>query len=82
MAIRVFSPKEWIRNKWSLWDKESPLYQYCKKLGISHADDMSSFILTSFHRLINDKELDLAEQVKQYANYWIEYEKKFGPTQK
>ena len=73
---------EWVRNKWNLWDKSSPLYKNLKKLGLWHADDMSSFILISYHRLINDKDLDLSEQVKCYINYWSEYEKKFGPTQK
>jgi len=73
---------EWIRNNWKLWDKKNSLHQHLKKLGLWHPDDMSSFILTSYHRFINEKDLDLIGQVNTYINYWTEYEKKFGPIQK
>ena len=72
---------QWIRNTWKLWDKKSTLYDHLKRMGLWNADDMSSFILKSYHRLINGKELDLGIQIDEYINYWKEYEEKFGPLQ-
>jgi len=63
----------WIRNNWELWVEESPLHTYFKKLGLHHADDMSSVILTSYHRKINNKELELDSQIKEYIEYWDKY---------
>jgi len=60
----------WIRNNWGLWSKDSKLYHYLLKLGLSHPDDMSSVILTSYHRHLIGKELELDEQVKFYIDYW------------
>lgn len=62
----------WIRNNWGLWSKDSKLYDYLLKLELSHPDDMSSVILTSYHRHLNDKELELDEQIKFYIEYWKE----------
>ena len=61
---------QWIRNNWGLWSLESSLNQYFKKLGLNHADDMSGVILTSYHRHINKKELELDEQIKFYIDFW------------
>ncbi len=60
----------YIRNGWDLWKGENDLVDYFKSVGIFHPDDMSSIILTSFHRFLNDKEIDLDEQVKYYQDYW------------
>lgn len=60
----------WIRNNWGLWSKDSKLYDYLNKFGLVHPDDMSSFILTSYHRHLNKKELQLEEQVKYYIEFW------------
>jgi hypothetical protein len=60
----------WIRNNWGLWSKDSRLYDYLLKLGLSHPDDMSSVVLKSYHRHLNDKELGLDEQIKFYIDYW------------
>lgn len=64
-----------IRNDWGLWVEDSDLHQYLKNLGLKHADDMSSVILTSYHRKINGKELELDEQVKYYIEFWKKQEK-------
>ena len=61
---------QWIRNNWNLLSEESTLYQYFKKLGLKHADDMSGVILTSYHRHINKKELGLDEQIRQCIEFW------------
>jgi len=72
----------WIRNTWGLWNKESNMYKYFLEMGLWHADDMSNVILTSYHRFINGKELELQEQIKHYLNFWIDYEKTNGPIEK
>jgi hypothetical protein len=59
-----------IRNGWDLWKGKNDLVDFFNSIGIFHPDDMSSIILTSFHRYLNGKEIDLAEQVKYYQNYW------------
>ena len=61
---------QWIRNNWKLWKGESILHQYFSKLGLHHADDMSAVILTSYHRHLNKKELELDEQIKHYIEFW------------
>lgn len=60
----------WMRNNWELWVEESDIHQYFKKLGLHHADDMSSVILTSYHRKLNKRDLNLDEQIKYYIEYW------------
>lgn len=71
-----------IRNLWGLWNKESVMHKYFSKMGLWHADDMSSVILTSYHRHINGKELKLKEQIQHYLDYWSNYEKENGPLEK
>ena len=70
---------EWIRDNWMLWDKNSSLYQHFYKMGLWNPDDISTFILRSYHRFINKKELDLSAQIERYVEYWKEYQKKYGP---
>ena len=60
----------WIRNNWGLWSADSKQYKHLNKIGLQHADDMSSLILTSYHRHLNKKELELDEQIKQYIEFW------------
>ena len=70
---------EWIRDSWMLWDKNSSLYQHFYKMGLWNPNDISTFILRSYHRFINKKELDLSAQIDRYVEYWKEYQKKYGP---
>lgn len=58
-----------LRNEWRLWSK-SPLSDYFNGHGITHADDMSSMILTSFHRKRNDKKIKFTEQIRIFKNFW------------
>lgn len=61
----------YLRNTWGLWGEEtSKLKSYFHDLGIHHPDDMSGIILTSFHRHLNDKPLEIEAQVKRYQDYW------------
>jgi hypothetical protein len=59
-----------IRNSWGLWKGDSGIGKYFRDLGINHPDDMSSIILTSFHRYLNDSDIKLEEQIEFYKSYW------------
>ena len=58
-----------IRNEWGLWEG-SALREDLKAMGLFHADDMSSVILTCLHRTLNEKALDIEGQVQRYQDYW------------
>jgi hypothetical protein len=59
-----------MRNGWKLWKGKNSLARYFHSIGIFHPDDMSSIILTSFHRRLNGKNIELASQVRYYQDYW------------
>lgn len=73
---------KWLRNNWGLWKKESKLYSYFNNMGLWHADDMSSLIITSYHRHINDKKINIKQQVDKFIKYWNKYQKTKGPIAK
>lgn len=62
-----------LRNELELWGKNN-LTEYFKQIGISHPDDMSGIILTSFHRKINGKDICLEGQVEFYKEFWANQE--------
>ena len=64
----------WLRNNWGLWQK-SRLAKYFNGMGIFHPDDMSGIILTSFHRHLNNKDIELNKQIKYYQDYWEKIKK-------
>lgn len=59
----------WMRNEWGLWG-DSKLAKWFKSQGIEHADDMSGIILDSYHRKLNNKPIDLENQIESYKNHW------------
>jgi hypothetical protein len=59
----------WIRNNWGLWSN-SHLAEYFNSLGVYHPDDMSTIILKSFYRYLNNEDIKLDEQIKYYQDYW------------
>jgi len=59
-----------MRNNWMLWEGTNELCMYFHKLGITHADDISGIILTSYYRHLHNQSLDIKEQVKIYLDYW------------
>ena len=60
-----------MRNSWGLWG-DSPLSRYFARLGIYHADDMSSIINEAFSRKVRGKDIQLAKLVQYYRDYWKE----------
>lgn len=66
-----FSYGMFIRNIW-LRHGNPKLEESFAEIGIYALDDISSIILTSFHRKLNKKEIMLDEQIKLYKEYWEE----------
>lgn len=61
----------WVRNKWLRGhNPDTLLSNYFIDMGIRHPDDMSSIILTSYHRKMNNKPIELEAQVQYYLDYW------------
>jgi len=60
----------YMRNNWGLWEGKNSLFRFFKTKGIFHPDDMSSIILTSFHRTLNGVDIKLDQQVSEYKEYW------------
>jgi hypothetical protein len=71
-----------IRNAWGFWTKDTELYTVLKNMGLWHADDMYSVVMTSYYRKLHGTELDLKGQIQQHINYWKDYEKINGPVEK
>lgn len=65
-----FGTGQGIRNGWELWKSKNRISRFFKSKGIFHPDDMSSIILTSFHRKLNEKPIDLKTQIDYYKSYW------------
>ena len=65
-----FGTGQWIRNSWVYGNRDTALTNYFQSLGVFHPDDISSIILTSVHRTLNKKEIELDRQVEHYKAYW------------
>lgn len=59
-----------IRNGWKLWEANNAIYRFFKSKGITHPDDISSIILTSFYRHLSGKKINLEDQIAYYKAYW------------
>lgn len=59
----------WMRNNWSLWEGYR-LSKYFNDREIYHPDDMSGIILTSYHRKLTNKNIDLENQINYHKTYW------------
>lgn len=71
MVVHHMSLGMWMRNYWALW-KGSRLGTYFNNLGITHPDDMSGIVLTSFWRHLNNRPIELEAQIVYYKAYWEE----------
>jgi len=56
----------YLRNRWihGLQCERSRLGQYFLDLGVTHPDEMSSIIIKSFWRHLNEKDINLKEQLE------------------
>jgi predicted nucleotidyltransferase len=55
-----FSFQRWIINNWG-FDGGSRFSHYLKGIGLSHPEDMAAFVMITYHRKLNDKELGVKE---------------------
>ena len=61
----------YLRNNLLRHNKKSEeITKFFNSLGIHHFDDMSSIILTSYHRYLNGENIELQSQVDKYLEYW------------
>lgn len=60
----------WMRNKWLWCCPNSALSKEFNSYGIYHPDDMSHIILTSLHRKLNNKPLDIKGQAEECIAYY------------
>jgi hypothetical protein len=61
----------YLRNNWSLWEKDTKLVQWFKKTyNIDHADDISGIILDSCFRDIRKEPRKDKELAKRYIEHW------------
>lgn len=78
-----FGAGMFIRNSWFLWwykghgyaewPTDMPkLNEWFNSIGIVHADDMSSIVLTCLHRNITGVDYGIADQVERYKKHWRE----------
>lgn len=78
-----FGTGMWIRNNWVRGNRDTALTKYFHSLGIYSPDDISSIILTSLHRKLNKKSINLDKQIEGYKAYWkpiIDCEEKMKAT--
>ena len=73
-----FSIGRWIRNEWlynrylfGLIVKKSELKKDLESKGLFHNDDMSSFILRSYHRHLTKKDLKIQEQLNNIYQFHL-----------
>jgi hypothetical protein len=65
-----FSLGVWIRNEWLYGNKDTALVNHFNRMGIDQPNDMSTIILTSLHRKLNNLPIDLEGQVNYFIEYW------------
>lgn len=68
LTVGMFIRNFWIRHGRG----NEALRNEFKEIGIFHPDDISSIILRSLHRKLNNIPIDLGNQTKPYIQYWNE----------
>ncbi len=66
-----FGLGRWMIYNWNFY-YGSRLEHYLKKLGVEHPDDMADFLIISFHRYLNGKELDSIKLAKKFHQKRLE----------
>ena len=57
----------WISVNWGFY-LGSRFSHYLRGLGLEHPDDMTRFVIVSFHRHVNDQDLRIQEQIDAFAD--------------
>jgi hypothetical protein len=69
-----FGLGKWISHNWGFYGG-SRLSHYLKTLGLSFPDDMSRFVIVSWHRHLNDIDLDIENHVEYYRQQRLDEHK-------
>lgn len=60
----------YLRNEWRLWTDGMPLRNWFVSMGMEHADDMSSLIISAWWHQLNDVWFDLDGRIELAKAYW------------
>jgi len=77
-TLRQSSPAEFhfsagtqLRDFWSFWEEMTPLRNSFRKLGLSHPDDLSGYLLEYLCKTARDEPFDSDAYIKKVQNHWI-----------
>ncbi len=70
-----FGLGRWMIYNWNFY-YGSRLEHYLKGLGVEHPDDMADFLIVSFHRYLNGKDLNSKELAEKFHKKRLEIIKK------
>lgn len=74
---------QYIRNEWSLWEKDTIIIQWFKtNYNIDHADDVSSIIIECVLADLNNRPRKDRELAKRYIEHWEAHKKKINQKDK
>lgn len=63
-----------LRNSWSLWERETVLVQWFRQnLRVGHADDISGLILDGLVAKVMGVPFDPENAAKRYHEHWKKY---------
>ena len=67
-----FGAGTWLRNNWIRGERNTAFVNYFHSLDIYAPDDISSVVFTSLHRTLNNKAIELDNQIELYKEYYKE----------
>lgn len=74
-AGRKFYLIMWMVNNWNFYEG-SRLSHYIRNIGITHPESMAHFVIVTYHRQLNDKDLNIKERVEFYTKKSEDLKKK------
>jgi hypothetical protein len=60
-----------IRNNFYLLSIDADIVKYFNKMKVHSADDMSAIIITSWHRKLNNKPIQIDKQIRTLNEFWV-----------
>ena len=63
-----------IRYDYHLWDRKSPVVQWCiANLGLDHADDISGLVISGLRLKAKEELLNLDDEIARYKAHWKQF---------
>ena len=63
-----FGLGRWISSHWNFYEG-SRFSHHLKEMGLDHPDDMTQFVIVSFHRNLNGQPLEVKQQIKSFQDF-------------